>query len=334
MRSVLSLAPVSLTLFLVACGGGNSSGGSVVTPSAPSPTPSSGPTPTPGAGPNLLTMTANQQLSQLDSVLLYERADSGGVAQFSTFPPEASQTFSYEASTRSWGFYFAASNIPPYNIYPNFVVERFGASELVAARSSAVFNAYQKTDAGAVYSLALLKPGPVNSQLNLSYVGIGEAEGTKPDAGGGSTTTDYRAFSFGYYAEASALPASGTGTYTGIVIGRAASASSSRVYKLSGTIILTASFSDSKFSGNVTLTGVDDRTGSSSSFGTFPIVMNTGPQPLNYITGYVGPGADVFRAYLAGPTADELAGTFTLTLPDPQTSGVNLTAVAAVGARR
>jgi len=340
MRSFRSIGATALALLLVACGGsdGSSSGGLTVVPGAPTPTPAPGPTPTPAptpAGQTLLNLgSTTQQFAGLDSILLYQRTNAGAISAFENYPTEAGIDLVYDGPGRSLYYIYRATNIPPHQDYAHTLSVQFGAGQKDSARSTASFTVYRNTDSGAQYTLTLLAPGSENPSLALYYTGIGIAQGTLTDSSAGKTTNDFRAFSYGFPAENSAVPATGTGTYTGIAIGRATSPSGTHVYDLTGSFSFTADYGARTFSGTVTLNGTDDRTGAPIALGTFPITMSSYPTQLNAISANIGSGRDIFRAYLAGTTAEELAGVFTLTLPDPNELGATLTISAAVAGRR
>lgn len=112
-------------------------------------------------------------------------------------------------------------------------------------------------------------------------------------------------------------------------------ASGTNVYDLSGTLVIAMDFAAQTYTGTLTLSGTNDRTGESVAFGSFPLVSRTPyATPLNNIGAFIGSGRDEFRAKLAGSTAAELGGSFNLMIADPRAMGVTLSIVGAVVARR
>ncbi len=335
---VACLAPVIL---LAGCGDGGSSsvgtGGAVAaTPTpTPSPTPSPIPTPTP-TGPTLLSFSGAKQFDTLESILYYNRSAYGHNDLASTpysFTPTNDFDFSADGPTGTFHYVYSGSTVPPYNVFPNYYPAAFGSPNRINSLLGNAFTSYQTSSGGATYTLTRLNPGPT-SQLTLYYAGIGTAEATSIDQNLRATITDFRAFGYSFPAEQSAVPMTGTGQYNGIVIGRAIAVAQASVYDVTGTVAITMDFAARTYSGSIVLTGTDDRSGRVVNLGSFPLTSTTTyATPLNNIMAYLGPNRNEFRAKLAGPSAEELEGSFNLIIPDPGGTGT-LNIVGAVGARR
>lgn len=322
---------------LSGCGGGSGSGasaGNVVVPSSPAPTPA--PTPTPAAaGTTLLNFKGPQQFSSLSAILQYGRPTTGGAVTIPNnalnFSPTATVSFIEDGPSATKYYLFSASTV---NSPAQYSVA-FTTSSIDANTSDKSFATYQTQTGTARYALTMLVPGPTNTKLALNYVGIGTVEATQSDIASGAVATDFRPFGYGFLAEESAVPATGTGHYVGILVGRAISIGGAAVYKLTGSMTLTTNFTTQTFTGSITITATNDRSGEVVELGTLPITSNVPyAKPLNSIGAYIGSGRDELRAALAGPAAEELEGAFTLILADPRTPGGSLKLVGAVAARR
>lgn len=331
---------------IVSCGDGGGGGGGgenavpVATAPNPTPTPTTSPAPTPSpplAETTLLNFVGSKQFDTLDSSLRYNTSVSGVVSREETevysFTPSNGISLLYDAPSVSRYYIFAASNVPPYNVYPNYFSAPFTDASRIAF--DAAFTRYRTASRGATYDLTLLTPGAGNPRVPLYYVGVGTAEGFAANASGTGVSNDFRAFGYGFPAGENAVPSTGTGQYSGIVIGRAIELDSANVYTLSGTLSVVMNFAAQTYTGAVSLVATNDRTSEVVSLGSFPLrsIANYST-PLNNIVAYIGTGDDQFRAKLAGSTAEELEGSFTLVAPDPRAPGVMLRIVGAVAARR
>jgi hypothetical protein len=330
-------------LLIASCGGGGGGGAAAPVVTAPNTAPTPSPTPTPTAAPTspptgttLLNFTGSHQFDTLESNLYYDTSAAGTVTQTQTetysFSPTNSLSFIYDAPSASRYYYFSGSNVPPFNSFPTYTSVAFGNATRVS--SNAAFTDYRTSKQGATYSLTLLNPGSGNSRLSLYYVGVGTAEGVATNTNGGGST-DFRAFGYSIPAEEAAVPKTGTGVYSGIVIGRVIGAGSTNVYTLSGTVSMTMNFAAQTYIGALTLVAINDRNGERVLLGDFPLASTAPyPLPLNTINAFIGSGRDSFRAKLAGSNAEELSGSFNLVIPGPRDAGVTLAIVGAVAARR
>lgn len=333
MRLRLPATYATMTLLLSACGGGGGSGGggTVVIPPTPTPVPTPTPAPPP-TGRSLLNLTASEQFTGVQGYHGYRRAPSGLVTVLNTYSLSATPNFAYQVSN-TWTFLFSGSSLPSYDRPETALQAQFRPADRVAGSSDGAFTVYQRTYSGNVYSLALLKPGSGNPLIGLNYMGIAIAQGEAAEAVG--TQVDYRPMGFGILTPDDTEPRVGTGRYTGVVVGRALAHNSISVYDISGSIALDLDYAARTFVGTITLTATNDRSGASISLGTFPVSQSGFPRPLITMLGTINnDGRNDFRAYLGGPAAEELAGAFSLELPDPQAAGVTLTIMAAHAARR
>jgi hypothetical protein len=185
---------------------------------------------------------------------------------------------------------------------------------------------------GNSYELQLLNPGTANDQIALSYASLGILNGSNTGASGGASLFDVRAFGWGLPSVGDQIPTSGTSTYTGVVYGFATGNGSTAAYDIRGTLQLQIDFAARNFTGTITLTGTDDKTGRVVSFGSYPVTSIT--QNLADLLGTIGDNLTGFRSALAGPHAEELYGGFTLDVHNPTISAVPLTIVAGVVAKR
>lgn len=326
----------AMSVALVGCGGGGGGSGAVSVVAAmptptptPAPTPTSTPTPTPTPAPVTLATFASGQLNAYESQLGYYRSDTA-IKLGQAYNPTA-LVIGYSPGFVSYRF--EQSYLLPLPVYPIPVRVDFSRNNEIAG-SSAAFMISQSVQQGATYTLRLLVPGSDSAPILLNYVTIGAIRTNQPTQTEGLVGFEDRIISFGIPAQESATPASGTPRYSGIVIGKATSDRSSAVYDVTGSVTLDVDFARKTYTGTVTLTGTDDRTGAVVPFGSYPIGPAAGSVGVAVIDATVGGGDNRLRGILAGPTAEEFAGTFSLSIPDPRTAGRTLKIAAAAGARR
>lgn len=133
-------------------------GGAVVVVPTPTPTtmPTPNPTPTP-AGTTLLDFSGNQQFDTIESILQYEKRESGLSVLADngfSFNPTNSLAFFYDAPTTSRYYFFNGPNVPPHNSFANFYSAPLNLSTRVSADS--VFTSYRAIDKGATYKVSAI----------------------------------------------------------------------------------------------------------------------------------------------------------------------------------
>jgi hypothetical protein len=160
---------------------------------------------------------------------------------------------------------------------------------------------------GLSYSLSLNKAGAANSAIALSYASFGRWQQIQS----GSPRLD-RWFAWGIRTNGFQIP-TGTGQFSGIIRGTAASMNGGPTYSLTGTSSFAVNFGAGTFTGSLNPIGTSDVNGSQRNFGTFAFARGTmdldAGLKADVVTGggaYLG----FFEGALYGPTASEIGGSF------------------------
>ncbi|WP_193378008.1 hypothetical protein [Sphingomonas elodea] len=191
----------------------------------------------------------------------------------------------------------------------------FTAATLVAAESTARIKTYRVTNGNDVTTLKIYVPTGSSGELVLSYSGFGVYNAqTKPVQGQDGFA--FRWFGYGLDTVASALPRSGSASFTGQLYGNAQRPGGSSGYDMRGTGSLTVSFMTGG-GGSVsgTLSPVFTPTGGGASFdygqlsftGQLPSGLNAFDGPITQAVG----ATQTFSGYgfgrFFGPNAEEAA---------------------------
>lgn len=223
---------------------------------------------------------------------------------------------------------FAAGGTYTYSPNPARSTPSFGTADRNAAASDARYTVYEKSVDGETYRLTLYNPGPGNTLLALSYASFGTWERLY---GPGGRTVDLQTFTWGIPTQSVEMPTSGTGTYVGVVRGVGLNATNGNFYTVGGTSRFTVNFGANNWNGQISATGVEQRSGTSVTFTPFDIIGNTG------LIGLIGRDSAFntrFRGFLAGPGAGELVGEFDFSVVDPLAPGSIVSISGATGAKR
>ncbi|MFD2782802.1 transferrin-binding protein-like solute binding protein [Novosphingobium pokkalii] len=136
---------------------------------------------------------------------------------------------------------------------------------LDTALSNAAYDVYAAEDVthGArTGTLRISRPGPANPVVALTYTGFGtfESATVRPDTG--SPYSDF-AFAFGEATPASAVPTSGSATYSGVILGYSGAPSdgTTRPYAISGEAHMAYNFAGSTLTGTLNPVATDRDTG-------------------------------------------------------------------------
>jgi hypothetical protein len=224
---------------------------------------------------------------------------------------------------------------------PNFIgTFRPADRDIFGHLSTARISVFDKAVAGPstqdYVELTLFNAGAGNDLLALTYASMGTL--VYSHGLGSYSQVDFRPFAyFAQLTSASNVPSTGTATYSGVVMGTAnpttPAYNSGFAYDLSGTVRITVDFATRTYTGSVTLIGTDTQQPLVVvNLGTFPITQGAVPASIAMLSGTIN-GGD-FAAMLAGPAAEEVAGTFIMTAPDARPNGAVLTLAVAFAAKQ
>lgn len=269
-----------------------------------------------GTGANLSLTNLNTDQQFEVPAVVYSNAAPHGFISYGF----RDKLLRYKASTQSWEFL-------PDNLFGNPPI--FGASDRNASLSNARYTVYDVTGADGTFRLTLYNPGSGNDQLALSYASFGSWKGVWRNIPGYPETTGNYFFAFGQKTPRQYVPTSGSARYAGIISGEASGFRNS--YTVGGTSLFDLNFASGAFSVTLRATGVERTSGTSVDFGAFTYTgRGIGPDMYGYDSG-----ANVaFRGFLAGPTGEEIAGTFQASRQDPLDPTTSVGIVGATVAKR
>jgi hypothetical protein len=184
------------------------------------------------------------------------------------------------------------------------------------------FTTYQVVDNGHTYQLKLYKPGAGNSELALSYVSFGHWSDTWTPGAVTAVTNNIMVFGLG--TPLSGVPHTGSGHYTGLLYGTAAStASGGGLYMLSGAATFDWNFLQQSVSGTLSPVGKDITTAEVRSFGTLTLPETFGSDNMLLGATLTQSGSDVGKINLRmyGPAAEEIGGAFKAAIADDRNAG-------------
>lgn len=342
LRASLAVTALAACLFVAACGGDNN--GSVTpapTPSSspsPSPTPTPVPSPTPAPAPtniDLVSLVADQAFVTTTVGLDTSRAREG-LRIDAQRAPATSDSLSYISAQRAFAFQVRASSYVPDGTVT------FTPDQKVADSSTSTVTLYRQPGAFAgmtpgAYELELFNPGPANDRLQLTYATFGSFRFARPSITG-TSFVDWRPIAFGLPLPSGAAPTSGAITYTGLVSAQGVSGVVSiypknSVYDIRGSAQLTIDYATHQISGVLTLTGTDGANSGATVYelGTFALRGTQSADGSRWTATF---SDGVASGFIAGPHAEEAAGAFSLTRPDPVTPSLTLTIVGSFASKQ
>lgn len=177
---------------------------------------------------------------------------------------------------------------------------------------AANFDTYRTTVDGEAVKLELYKIGQANSELALTYVGLGRWQ---TNIFIGITQREYQSFVYGLETPARLLTArTGTGRYDGVVYGSAANPTTRAFYDVRGSSRYDVDFSRQTYSGFLQLRGLkDDET---VDFGRYEFTGSMGYMAESSASlTYAGEHRGELRSRFYGPKGEEIGGRFTINVP-------------------
>lgn len=230
------------------------------------------------------------------------RTYKDGTAGFSYAGLTSNSQFSYRASDNSYRVAGVAES-----------EGLFSPADLVTA-PDAPFEVYRKSGDLIDYELTLYQPAN-GGQVELTYSGFGAYRRLYEDAA--QLNTNEQWFMFGIDTLEGVLDArTGSATYNGIARGSAGSADGRRDLAVNGTSQFVIDFLTQGYSGWLRLEGTDNDDGSLVDFGQIDLAAGNGYNRNAFTTALKRSGSDVGEIQLRfyGPTGEELAGVFGLTV--------------------
>lgn len=288
------------------------------TPS-PSPTPSSSPTSEPAPGTNYPPGCVGADAAvgpgfPLALTGMRYGSYAGGTAVF--FNPQSSDALHRQGDRFT---FFARDNLIDSQIDES---TSFGPAEISADLSTAEMIAYRRNCPSATINntaythiLSLSRPGSSNSLITLNYVGYGSfvfLRSTKT-----STETDFRPFGYVLSNPTSGNSQSGTLVYRGRLVGDGTQNTllATRHYSITGTVEVTVDFTAKTFTAILDLTGERSPNNGGGSYAFGKISYTQSNADFAQLNGTRDRGK--LLGLFGGPTAEEIALTATLTMPNP-----------------
>lgn len=200
------------------------------------------------------------------------------------------------------------------------------------------FVSYVSTNGDFQDQLRLYRPAGSNSEIALTYSSFGNFRRIEPASDTDKTAITNSWFYFGIPTNPAAIPASGTGTYRGILHGTANyGLAGSRVLDVEGTSLFVFDFGTSSLTGNlhpVVIEHSGDRTDlgewafANAQVGTLVL---SNPGFTASLETNVGINGQVSGRFF-GPAADEVAGIFSAQFRPPDGFGNSGKIIGAFGA--
>lgn len=210
------------------------------------------------------------------------------------------------------------------------------SSNKVAAESNARFTTYRSSD--GIHTLKVYNAGPTNDQLVLYYSSFGADFYDRPQVGGSPVLQDTW-MAFGLVTDGATMPRAGHAVYNGVLYGSAGQLgvlSGGDHISVSGTSQFDMDFGNATFSGLLTPTGTNDRTGATINFGNFTFGQTKITTDFARFNGSVFDAAGNQVGGVAGkfygPYAPEIAGVFSINTQPPVAG--SYTIAGAFGAKK
>lgn len=171
------------------------------------------------------------------------------------------------------------------------------------------------------YELIRLNAAATNDLVALTHASFGAFSYERSDKLG-NTSVDYRPFGYAILTPAVQIPTTGSLTYKGPIIGRAAPVESdvngAFAYELTGHFTVTFDFAARTLSGTMSITGKRRFSTETVDFGSFPLQQQTALASVGAFSASAGSGKA--RGLIAGPNASEI--TLSATFSKPNAVGV------------
>lgn len=319
----------ALAFTLAGCGSSGSP-----TPS-PTPTPTGTPTPTPT--PTDVTFTTSEaglQYTTENGIQL--------VANTAAVAPAMGTVFRYTPNQGGYTYVLQNGSVVPTAsesiLFPVASIKDCGAPRTTLCFGSGFV--HQQVDAAASsYFLSRFIPGSSNAGLLLNHSAFGILE--ESAAGGGRRLVDLRPFAYGVATPATGttgIPTTGTHTFNGLAVGQATGnkpaglTTPSNIYQLTGTLQVVANHAAATATIKLTLTATP--TGCSPCDAAVPLTFDGTGTLAAGVASFTLPGGGTARFFMAGPSAAEIAGSFTLTVADPKEAAVTMTLAGSGAGRR
>ncbi len=329
MRLVLGAVAGALAVTLAGCGSSGSP-----TPS-PTPTPTTTPTPSPTPTPTDVTFTTSEaglQYTTENGIQL--------VANTAAIAPAMGTVFSYTPNQGGYTYVLQNGSVVPTAsesiVFPVSSIKD-------CARATLCFGngfVHQQVDAAASsYFLSRFIAGSSNAGLLLVHATFGILE--ESVVGGGRRLVDLRPFAYGVVTPATGttgVPTTGTNTFNGFVVGQATGnkpaglTTASNIYQLSGALQVVANYAAATATLKLTLSATP--TGCSPCGAAVPLTFDGTGTLAAGVASFTLPGGGTARFFLAGPSAAEIAGSFTLTAADPNEAAVTMTLAGSGAGKR
>lgn len=293
----------------------------------------------------LADLTASTDFQSPGAFLIYSRdpatgqllppLTSPGISMMSDMSYKRLEGMTYNPASGSYTF-----DIAPPALISNWGLDlsglSFGTNNLVAAKSNARFNVYEKQIGDRTLRLTTYRPGSGNDQLALTYTSFAKVEISWPVSAGRESA--FEAYlPYGVVTPNSQMPLTGTASYAGRLFGTAASQhdftsnwSGPRpvdFYDLSGSAGFLADFGAGTLVTTLSPTGVNRTTGATRNFGDFSLTYTF---PVG--SGRIG-SPDYQSGAFFGPTANEVGVTFRIPVRNSSGSDDVVLSGVAVGKR-
>lgn len=189
------------------------------------------------------------------------------------------------------------------------------------------FTTYQTSFGGQPTRLELYKPGSANRELALTYASFGRYSTT--DSTNPFFNVSHRvSFAYGFLTPSGLLfNRTGSATYTGVAYGSATN-QTGMIFDVTGTSQVAVDFTAMRLSSALTLRSVGVST--PINFGSFNFAGQISPFQSSATAGLVGTGGfgNLFLNFY-GPSADEVAGPFRVSVGDGVNAGTLISGVVA-----
>lgn len=258
--------------------------------------------------------------------------DSSARLSYTSFDDDAAEPY---ARSRQLGGQLEWLNADTFNYGPgesDLVSGKFTVQDKIPS-SDPNFTSYHKVINDNDVYLDLYKPGAGNTELALTYASFGLWRASQHH---GVVNQDDRVYlAYGIETPAGLLAAkTGTAQYTGVAYGAGGNERTGAHYEIKGTSTFAVDFGAHKLSGALALNGTSINGGASLDFGTFDFGGSIYEFSRYNLTPFAAPGYEygslVSRFY--GPDGEEIAGSFSLVVPEGR-AGVG-TYIAGVAAAR
>ncbi len=336
MRVVLGSLVGVLSLTLAACGGDSSN----PTPT-PTPTPTSTPTPTPTPVP--IAYTTSEAGLQYTTVGGVQR-----VANTHSVAPAMGGVFKFDPAQNGYIYTLLNGSVNPSATEDViFTPTSSKVCDIEALCFGGGFVFQQVPGGTGKYYMSRFIAGSANPLLVLNYTAFGTfEEAIQADANTPPLNVDLRPYAYGVTSPAGAIPATGTATFNGLLIGQATgdkpgATGTSNIYKLSGTTQLVVDYAAKTATLKLTVHGDAIGCGTTCPADINVTYNSTAGTLASGVLTFTLPNGGSAKYFLAGGTAAdtannvtavapiEVAGSFVLTAADPNEAAVSMVIAGA-----